>query len=521
MDFITDNRGVSEVIGAILVFGLLITLLAVFQTVAVPAANEEVEFNHNQQVQGDMVQFHEAASRVGNDGTDRSVSVASGTQYPTRLLFFNPQNPTGIIETSEQKNVTFTNVSATDSSVRDYLNGSVTVKSRTLSYTPSYNEYSESPSTIYENGVLYNDFGDEQILKNSGNIIDGTRLNLRFIGGEYSEQSSQDVSLELQPNSAPSRAVQITGRNGTNINISLPTESPETLRETLLGKPNVVDVRQTDSNVTMELRGNETYTLRMSKTAVGNATEPTPHYITPAGSGFSAISTGGQATVEFEVRDKYNNPVSGANVTIGSETYRTDNDGIVRITRSPTSSSSITGILDDCPVGATDQCQANYRINVVSAGGASFNPNEPALLTGSSVSDNVIRAVGDALLGSVIDFGSPSSDVANMTFDAKGDDVTVESFRVAHYQASSDNSPPVEGGLADPEANVSESFVVAGDFTEVSSGFNLDSSDETLQVAFTDGEGNVRSVEQGDFFIITFVFEEEGQATYFVSPRAS
>ena len=58
LNFDSDERGVSEVLGAILVFGILVVLLATIQTQAIPAANEQVEFNHNQEVQSDLVGFN-------------------------------------------------------------------------------------------------------------------------------------------------------------------------------------------------------------------------------------------------------------------------------------------------------------------------------------------------------------------------------------------------------------------------------------------------------------------------------
>ena len=69
--FRADERAVSEVLGSILLFGLLMTVLVLIQTNAVPAQNQQVEFEHNQRVQQDML------------GLDRAVLQAATSDVPT------------------------------------------------------------------------------------------------------------------------------------------------------------------------------------------------------------------------------------------------------------------------------------------------------------------------------------------------------------------------------------------------------------------------------------------------------
>ncbi|ESS06155.1 MAG: hypothetical protein A07HB70_01704 [uncultured archaeon A07HB70] len=85
-----DRRGVTVQIGAILLFGVLIVALSTYQAVAVPAENEQVEFNHNQAVQQDMLELRSALLQTGAGGRGQSVSVSLGTTYPSRVLLVNP-----------------------------------------------------------------------------------------------------------------------------------------------------------------------------------------------------------------------------------------------------------------------------------------------------------------------------------------------------------------------------------------------------------------------------------------------
>ena len=62
--FNADERGVSEIVGAILVFALVILLLSIIQSQAVPSQNQEIEVQHSVVVQGDLVVLRHVALDV-------------------------------------------------------------------------------------------------------------------------------------------------------------------------------------------------------------------------------------------------------------------------------------------------------------------------------------------------------------------------------------------------------------------------------------------------------------------------
>jgi hypothetical protein len=323
--FNADERGVSEVVGAILVFGVVIALLAILQAQAVPAANKGVEFNHNQEVQGDIIDLQEAASRSGALGTSETVKIQAGTTYPSRLLFFNPSSPTGSIQTEEGPNVELRNVEAKNSEIKQYLDGTpiIDLETKRFVYEPNYNEYRNSPNTTLEYGVQYNQYDNgENVIINEGSVIRGNQITLTFFGGDLSRGESGPVSLETRPASAPARTVSVTPAGGNDIEIKLPTKlSANTWENDILdGEPNVegVDPVSGEDAVVLVLDGTlETYDLRMAVVGIGpDSPDPDSEYIISKDGSVVRTGQSTSALVTLEVRDKYNNPVADEEIEL-------------------------------------------------------------------------------------------------------------------------------------------------------------------------------------------------------------
>jgi uncharacterized membrane protein len=374
------------------VFGVLVALLAILQAQAIPAANKEVEFNHNQDVQGDIIELQESASRTGALGTTETVKLQAGTTYPSRLLFFNPTPPSGSIQTAggppAGPNVELRNVKAQDSEIQQYLDGSVIddLETKRFLYTPNYNEYRNSPNTTLQYGVLYNQFDNgENVIVNEGSVVRGNQITLTFFGGDLSEGRSGAVSLETRPASAPARTVTVEPDGGNDIEIKLPTQlsaeswENDILDDELAPSGNVIEVRSVSGEdaIILVLDGSQgTYDLRMSVVGIGpDSPDPDSEYmISESG---SLVRTG-QSTnipVTFEVRDKYNNPVSDETIDLNlngkgslqSTTITTDRQGRATVVYVPTGSGT------DPPY--TSFIQASYDIDPQSNPSA-FDPSD-------------------------------------------------------------------------------------------------------------------------------------------------
>ena len=89
MDSGPGDQGVSEVIGFILVFGLLVIAFIVYQGIVVPDQNHQAEFQHNQQVQRQLQDLRNAIVTTAATGSGQAVSVTLGATYPRRTIAQN------------------------------------------------------------------------------------------------------------------------------------------------------------------------------------------------------------------------------------------------------------------------------------------------------------------------------------------------------------------------------------------------------------------------------------------------
>lgn len=373
MSLTTDTRGVSEVVGAILLFGLLVAVLAILQTQAIPTANEEIEFNHNQEVQNDLIEFQEAASRTAAHGTTESVGIRAGTTYPSRLLFFNPPNPAGTVRTVEDGEVTIENVEATDDIIRDaHIDGEIDeLETSRIEYEPIYNEYQNPPMTALEYGILYNSFPDAQVVENTGAVVSGNNINLMFYTGDVSQATSGSITLDTIPASAPSRTVTVEPTDDIEITVPSNLDATE-WEETVFEDEDDVTASDSGDNIVIEVDedAHENFELRMSQVGVGSAVASADaEYIYPTETG-SEITVDEDETVEIpiEVRDRYNNPVSG--VELGYEADQgtadgpsaTDADGQAIVTYEA-SDEDDTITIDAPDAGAVDEFDIGVTVN--------------------------------------------------------------------------------------------------------------------------------------------------------------
>jgi len=533
-----DERGVSEVVGAILVFALAIMLLTIMQTQAVPNQNQKIEIQHSLDVQGDMVKYHQVASEVANEGTEQSVAIETGTGYPSRLLFFNPPRVQGTLETSDPAPASISNITSPEPEVDHYIaddaKGELVLDSRTMQYRGNFNEYQNPPVTKYEYGILYNDYEDASVVANPGTIIDGTDINLLFLAGEYAKTSSTTQSVGVQPVSAPARTVPIEHNGTGDLNITLQSDLPlEQWEEAYGSSTNVVDIlKPTPGTVKIQLVNSETYNLRMSRIALEkDVQKPDGYYVVPAGDGTTSVSEGGTTNVRFEVRDEYNNPVSDVPVTVdrpskSSITNDTDSRGRVTVEVTPDSpgTQEATAEIDEsnkntasgCP--GPSRCTADFTLQVTDL---SINPGSGVRLNESYIAQ---AAVVSASAGNVsIEVGGQNSNIVNATFNVTGpNDRVIDAVRMNLYSARQNG--PVTADMHNSDGSMAiEGMDIGGQFYTSSEWKNgpakLTATGETeYSFWFFDSDGTPRVAEDNDYFVLTVVYKNDERAIYFVSP---
>lgn len=350
-----DDRGASVQIGAILIFGFLVLAIAGWQATVVPQDNAQVEYTHSQRVTDDMQDVRNVVVSAPGETSLRSVSVDMAPEYPPRTIFVNPGPPSGTLRTvgtaNASLNLTVDNARATDGNTADFWNGSPrTYNTGGLAYSRGYNVYTGAPDTVYENSVLYDaGNGGGTVTVAGQDIVEGRTVSLVTLNGSLARTSADAHTVDLQALSSSTRTVAVNNSSGGNVTVSFASRRDATWwRETLAdageldeGGGYVVDVRSTSlgefHNVTVELAGNTTYRLQMAKVGVGSRTEtPGKAYVVDVEGNQSTVPEGSTQKFVVEVRDEYNNPVSGvqveANASLGSlqETpQRTGIDGRV------------------------------------------------------------------------------------------------------------------------------------------------------------------------------------------------
>lgn len=88
--FISDQRGVSAVLGFILIFGIIILGLASYQVQIVPQQNAATEFEHFGDVRDEMVGIRNSISTAGQADVSQFSDLTLGTNYQTRTFSINP-----------------------------------------------------------------------------------------------------------------------------------------------------------------------------------------------------------------------------------------------------------------------------------------------------------------------------------------------------------------------------------------------------------------------------------------------
>jgi len=359
MGFRDDERGQAIQIGFILIFGVLIISFASYQAFVVPNQNSEVEFNHNQQVQGQFQELRNAIVSSVSQSTTTAVAIALGTTYPSRIVAANPPSPSGTLRTvgttDRGVNLSINNAVAQNPETADYWNGSQrNFSTGLLEYRPNYNEYNNAPRTVYENTLLYNQFRGANRTVTGQSLVDGNELTLVVLNGSVQAARSGSYTVDVQPVSTPDSATVVKPEPGENLTVSFVSRLPaEQWNETLAGEYNASpDDGRYVTNVTDDLRGDglyevtltfeedATYRLRMAKVGVGNGvTEESTAYLTDIDGEGTSVQQGENATVTLSTRDQFGNPGTATTVyadssagSFADDEKQTDANGRVQFT---------------------------------------------------------------------------------------------------------------------------------------------------------------------------------------------
>jgi hypothetical protein len=221
---------VSEVIGAVIIFGAVVVAFSTYQAFAVPAQNEVTEFDHSTRVEQDLLTARNEILATKQTCADGYAVIELGAAYPNRLFAVNPHAPSGSLFTEAPCQIQVLDSGGTPV---DVCPANTHRGTQRLVYRPNYNVYTGPDRYTVENTVLYRKFGpavpsgQRHQPVTGQKLVLGERINLVPILSNVSRTSAGSVSFE--PRAGQLKETTLDGptvRVGTNL--------PETTWETLL-----------------------------------------------------------------------------------------------------------------------------------------------------------------------------------------------------------------------------------------------------------------------------------------------
>lgn len=404
MGFFDDERGVSVQVGAVVLLAFVVIAISTYQVQVVPSQNEEVEVNHNREVQERMQDLRDTVGTVPARGVGGSVAVPLGTRYPARSIFVNPPPPAGLLRTvgttNDSVGFTVDNASALDGETADYWNGTArSFSTGAIVYVPRYNVYQGAPTTVYENSLAYNRFRTANITLTRQDVFDGDRITLTALDGEVRREGGT-ASLTVRAVTSDPRTVTVEGNASDPVTVTVPTtlsagEWRDLLNESGQYDPaasdpdaNVTAVRpnrtlSTDGPVPLRLVTFElepgTYRLRLAKAGVGTGVTAVRGgtYLTAEGPTTRSVPAGGSETLTVAVSDRYNSLRSGVLVNasvsgggaISDTDRRTGDDGRVSFVYDAPPSPGSATVNMTISAGTNASERVTYDVTVTAGGG--------------------------------------------------------------------------------------------------------------------------------------------------------
>lgn len=266
-----DERGVSEVLGAMLLFGIVIVALGGYQAFIVPQQNAEIELKHDAQVNDEFGEIQLSISNAAATGTSRTTSITMGTRYPTRVAGLNPPTVSGQLATRSSGTISASGFDDTD---LETICG-LSPESRAITYDADYHELNDPGTFVYENGVTYRDVGDRILVRNDQELVDGSTIRLFPLTGEgFSTGSSSSKQMRFVPGETGTQTVDT---DGDNLTLTFPSRAGDTTwNDEILDGSTDVKVSKSGEKITLTF---DPGTYKIQCTPVGIGSEPDQGFV--------------------------------------------------------------------------------------------------------------------------------------------------------------------------------------------------------------------------------------------------
>ncbi len=240
-----EERGVSVVIGAILMFLIVATVYGTMQAYYVPIWNKDVEYEHLNVVHDDMITFRSNVEDAALSKAPKSSDFRMGVRYPKRMFLVNPGPGVAGALTSEDVSVSI-----------EYTIDAFDEPVITNNYTSNRVIYEvqgsiDSPKLVYEHGVIIRDYGSQSATTDEQSLILGDEIYLPVLIGNLTASSSIETeSITLKPMTSSYSRTKIK-----SVTITLDTAYPEVWEQLLAGTSTAdttvqVDLEQSEIVIT-------------------------------------------------------------------------------------------------------------------------------------------------------------------------------------------------------------------------------------------------------------------------------
>ncbi|MUV87037.1 hypothetical protein GJ631_10770 [Natronomonas sp. CBA1123] len=279
MGIINGDRGQSEVVGAILLFGIFILALGLLQAYFVPQEISATEQNHVEEVSSDFTEMYASIGDAAGSNRERSASLSLGTRYGVSTVFLTPPPAQGTIESESVGSLSSENgneFSDLDGPLVEELCGLDDVETKAITYEARYNEYRNAASHTYEAGVHYR-MVDSAGLRNSQRLVDEgedvTTIHLVPIThGSIRESGISREPITFIPGGTAETA-PFAGDSSDPVTIRIPIQNQAGWDATFDGSV----VSTTANTALLELDDDsETYRVRCTPVGINTAPDNSP-----------------------------------------------------------------------------------------------------------------------------------------------------------------------------------------------------------------------------------------------------
>ncbi|QLD84735.1 hypothetical protein HWV23_03070 [Natronomonas halophila] len=490
-----DERGQSVLIGSILLFGFLVIAFTGYQAVVVPNQNSDVEFEHFQDVENQFTSLHTNIVNAIESDTERAVRIDLGMRYPSRLIALNPPPVDGQLRTTAARDVTVADGSGQEITA-DVCGQAAT--SRSLVYSPGYNEFQNAQSITYENmfsARTYRDgavYGEQRLVRNDN-------IDLLLLNGSVSETKGGTYSLNINGSHRYRKPGKVTDPT-----ITLPTQfSAGVWNDEILEGQNGVTALQNGSNhVDLSFTGD--YSISCAVAGLNDD----PEFVPP-----KAGEAGVNKTFDTEWAEADGQPVNDDTV-VGiqpDETITTTVEVVGQESRNPIEQLNVsndlhvagdTNAFDSFSFPGAQETDSNgqVEVNVTAAGSGSASVGDrfETYVTAGDDSDVLVFEIKERTMAERLQFQSGSGE----TFDNGNSGV-----RFTMENTGSDGTTVTEAALVSTTAdatyvenrNGGDTFRTAGGTRLYQNRLDIGDSTTTLDNQFTISSGGEVTLELTQF----------------------